>query len=619
MSRSLSLLLLLLPFFFFFFITLLAQSNNSTNPSCRFDSCGNVNISYPFWKMDSDSTSQFCGYDGFGIRCSEQNIPKISLGGNPYYIRVIDYEYGTIFLSDYDVSPVVQGPNNCPRIRHGINLGNLPFVFVQSTVNISFHFDCNECPSFATEIPCLQRNGEKACLTNIRREESVWDEYSCDQEVVTTVFQDVMDLIFDVTMNFSSALEKGFGLRWEPINECQKCEESDGQCGRRNEIEFICFCSDGKINRGACKGGQVNLKKKLIIGVGSALLSFVVVSIVIYVLRPPSSNCLASLKHKTEDDKNIEAFVMHYGSLSTKRYTYNDIKKMTKSFKVKLGQGGFGQVFKGKLSDGRLVAVKVLKSSKANGQEFINEVASIGRTSHVNIVTLLGFCFEYKKRALVYEYMPNGSLEKFIYSNVHIGTNEHIGAEKMYEIALGIAYGLDYLHRGCNTRILHLDIKPHNILLDEDFCPKIADFGLAKLYSWKESIVSMFEARGTIGYIAPEVYNNNFGGVSHKTDVYSYGMLLLEMAVGGRKNVDAGVGSGRTSEIYFPDWIYSRLHKNEFLLDSLATREENDYARKMTIAGLWCIQPAPNQRPSINEVIEMLVVTCIKGLSLTPP
>ncbi|KAJ0429888.1 putative wall-associated receptor kinase, galacturonan-binding domain-containing protein [Helianthus annuus] len=245
------LLLVLLPIFF---ITLLAQSNNSTHPSCRFDRCGNVNISYPFWKMDSDSTSQFCGYQGFGIRCSEQDIPEISLGGNPYYIRVIDYEYGTIFLSDYDVSPVVRGPNNCPRIRHDINIGNLPFVFVQSTVNISFHFDCNECPSFATEIPCLQRNGEKACLTNISREESVWDEYSCDQEVVTTVFQDVMDLIFDVTTNFSSALEKGFGLRWEPINECQKCEESDGQCGRRNEIEFICFCSDGTTSKGYCKG-----------------------------------------------------------------------------------------------------------------------------------------------------------------------------------------------------------------------------------------------------------------------------------------------------------------------------------------------------------------------------
>ncbi|XP_035842194.1 LEAF RUST 10 DISEASE-RESISTANCE LOCUS RECEPTOR-LIKE PROTEIN KINASE-like 2.1 [Helianthus annuus] len=357
------------------------------------------------------------------------------------------------------------------------------------------------------------------------------------------------------------------------------------------------------------QGTHPNLTMKLVIGVGSVLLSiFIVIIFIIYfILKPPSRNCVSFLiKHKTEDDKNIEAFVKQYGSLSTQRYKYKDIKKMTGSFKVKLGQGGFGQVFKGKLCDGRLVAVKVLNSSKENGQEFINEVASIGRTSHVNIVTLLGFCFDNKKRALVYEYMPNGSLEKYIYSHVHAGTNEHIGVEKMYEIALGVACGLDYLHRGCNTRILHFDIKPHNILLDEDFCPKIADFGLAKLYSRKESIVSMFEARGTIGYIAPEVYNNNFGGVSHKTDVYSFGMLLLEMAVGGRKNVDAGVGSGRTSEIYFPDWIYNRLHKNEFLLDSVATREENDYARKMTIAGLWCIQPAPNQRPSINEVIEML-------------
>ncbi|KAI3680390.1 hypothetical protein L2E82_50376 [Cichorium intybus] len=115
----------------------------------------------------------------------------------------------------------------------------------------------------------------------------------------------------------------------------------------------------------------------------------------------------------------------------------------------------------------------------------------------------------------------------------------------------------------------------------------------------------MLEARGTIGYIAPEVFNRNFGGVSHKSDVYSYGMLILEM-VGGRKNVDGGVGSGHTSEIYFPDYIYERLKKDEFLLNSLTTLEENNNARKMTIVGLWCIQTNPKQRPSIDEVIEML-------------
>lgn len=201
--------------------------------------------------------------------------------------------------------------------------------------------------------------------------------------------------------------------------------------------------------------------------------------------------------------------------------------------------------------------------------------------------------------------MPNGSLDKFVYSHTP-QTSLQIGVMKLYDITVGIAQGLDYLHRGCNPRILHLDIKPHNILLDEEFCPKIADFGLAKLYSRNKSIVSMLEARGTIGYIAPEIFNRNFGGVSHKSDVYSYGMLILEM-VGGKNNVDAaGVRSEETSEVYFPYCIYNRLERDDYLLDGISSVEENDLVRKMTIVGLWCIQTVPTVRPSIDEVIEML-------------
>ena len=222
---------------------------------------------------------------------------------------------------------------------------------------------------------------------------------------------------------------------------------------------------------------------------------------------------------------------------------------MTKSFKDKLGQGGYGGVYKGKLQDGCFVAVKVLKESKGNGEEFLNEVASISRTSHVNIVTLMGFCFEESKRALIYEFMPNGSLEKFIYKENPLNANRQLGWEALYKIAVGIARGLEYLHRGCNTRILHFDIKPHNILLDENFCPKISDFGLAKICPREESVISMLGVRGTAGYIAPEVFCRNIGGVSHKSDVYSYGMMVLEM-VGGRKNIDVSVD--RVSEIYFP-------------------------------------------------------------------
>ncbi|RVW74446.1 Rust resistance kinase Lr10 [Vitis vinifera] len=200
---------------------------------------------------------------------------------------------------------------------------------------------------------------------------------------------------------------------------------------------------------------------------------------------------------------------------------------MTNSFKDKLGQGGFGSVYKGKLKSGRVVAVKVLVMSKADGQDFINEVATIGRIHHINVVKLVGFCIEGSKWALIYDFMPNGSLDKFIFPKHE--NNTPLSWERLYKIALGVGRGIEYLHQGCDMKILHFDIKPHNILLDEDFTPKVSDFGLAKLYSTDESIVSLTKARGTMGYIAPELFYKNIGCISNKADVYSFGMLLMEM------------------------------------------------------------------------------------------
>jgi serine/threonine protein kinase len=221
-----------------------------------------------------------------------------------------------------------------------------------------------------------------------------------------------------------------------------------------------------------------------------------------------SSNAMVCYQSGAKNFQIIDEEIMkNCGSIAPKRYTYSDVKKLTNSFKDKIGQGGYGVVYKGKLPDGRMVAVKILNKSKGNGEEFINEVASISRTSHVNIVTLLGFCYERTKRALIYEFMPNGSLDKFIYDKGSPITNCHLDSKTMFQIAVGIARGLEYLHRGCNTRILHFDIKPHNILLDEDLLPKISDFGLAKRCKTKESIVLLTGMRGTAGFIAPEVFS----------------------------------------------------------------------------------------------------------------
>lgn len=136
--------------------------------------------------------------------------------------------------------------------------------------------------------------------------------------------------------------------------------------------------------------------------------------------------------------------------LSPERYTCSDVEKMTKSFRIKLGQVGYGCVFKGKLENGCFVAVKVLKGLKGSREEFINEVAMISGTSHVNVITLLGFCFEGRRRALINEFMPSGLLEKFIYHG-DSSTYRQLGWESLYQIAVGIAQGLGYLHRGCNT------------------------------------------------------------------------------------------------------------------------------------------------------------------------
>ncbi|KAG4388476.1 hypothetical protein GLYMA_09G182200v4 [Glycine max] len=304
-----------------------------------------------------------------------------------------------------------------------------------------------------------------------------------------------------------------------------------------------------------------------------------------------------------KNGQDIESFLKNHGALAPKRYKFSEVKKMTNSFKVKLGEGGFGAVYKGELLSGGPVAVKILNESKGNGEDFINEVASISRTSHVNVVTLVGFCLEGRKKALIYEFMPNGSLDKFIYKK-GLETTASLSWDNFWQIAIGIARGLEYLHRGCNTRILHFDIKPHNILLDENFCPKISDFGLAKLCPRKGSIISMSDPRGTIGYVAPEVWNRNFGGVSHKSDVYSYGMMLLEM-VGGRNNINAE--ASHTSEIYFPDWIYKRLEQGGDLRpNGVMATEENEIVKRMTVVGLWCVQTFPKDRPAMTRVVDML-------------
>ncbi|XP_015646885.1 rust resistance kinase Lr10 [Oryza sativa Japonica Group] len=370
---------------------------------------------------------------------------------------------------------------------------------------------------------------------------------------------------------------------------CTECERQKHRCA---------FSSQR--NRTFCMSREHHGSSVKVISATSSAAAFVVLSLII------ATVLYISLKSRYDEEVHlkVEMFLRTYGTSKPTRYNFSDVKKIARRFKEQLGQGGFGSVYKGELPNGVPVAVKMIEHTTGNGEEFINEVATIGQIHHINIVRLLGFCSDGTRHILIYEFMPNESLEKYIFLHDPNTSQELLAANKMLDIALGIARGMEYLHQGCNQRILHFDIKPHNILLDYNFNPKISDFGLAKLCARDQSIVTLTKARGTMGYIAPELYSRNFGEISYKSDVYSFGMLVLEM-VSGRRNSDPSIQN--QNEVYFPEWIYEKvITGQDFVLSREMTEEDRLKVRQMALVALWCIQWNPRNRPSMTKVVNML-------------
>ncbi|KAL9994096.1 putative protein kinase RLK-Pelle-SD-2b family [Helianthus debilis subsp. tardiflorus] len=283
-------------------------------------------------------------------------------------------------------------------------------------------------------------------------------------------------------------------------------------------------------------------------------------------------------------------------------FTFRDLQNRTNHFSELLGTGGFGSVYKGSLGDGTLIAVKKLDRVLPHGdKEFVTEVNTISSMHHMNLVRLCGYCSEGPQRLLVYEFMKNGSLDKWLFVP-HKTRERLLEWPTRFYIAVGTAQGIAYFHEQCRDRIIHCDIKPENILLDENFCPKVSDFGLAKLMGREHSqVVTM--VRGTRGYLAPEWISNR--PVTVKADVYSYGMLLLEI-VGGRRNLDMAFD---VDNFFFPGWAFQEMSNGDAM--KVADKrlegavEEDELLRALKVA-FWCIQDEVNMRPSMSEVVMML-------------
>ncbi|KAI9080513.1 hypothetical protein K1719_037479 [Acacia pycnantha] len=309
-------------------------------------------------------------------------------------------------------------------------------------------------------------------------------------------------------------------------------------------------------------------------------------------------------------DSRFRRFSTHYALLeyasgAPVQFSYKELHSATKGFKEKLGDGGFGAVYRGTLANRTVVAVKQLEGIEQGEKQFRMEVATISSTHHLNLVRLIGFCSEGKHRLLVYEFMKNGSLDNFLFVNEHNQSEKLLNWEYRFRIALGTARGITYLHEECRNCIVHCDIKPENILIDENFNAKVSDFGLAKLTSGTDQRYrSLKSVRGTRGYLAPEWLANL--PVTSKSDVYSFGMGLLEI-VSGRRNFEVSEGTKQTK---FSTWAYEEFLKGNLkgILDRRLVNHEVDMeeVKRAIMVSFWCIQEQPYQRPKMSKVMQML-------------
>ncbi|CDP01278.1 unnamed protein product [Coffea canephora] len=342
-------------------------------------------------------------------------------------------------------------------------------------------------------------------------------------------------------------------------------------------------CQNLCLNYSSCKGFQFKFDKdkgyyncypkaSLFNGYRSSGFDFPIY------LRLPQS-IITSFDQKPLQQTNIK--IQGYTQVATgfRKFTFAGLKKASRNFSAEIGRGGGGIVYKGVLTDNRVAAIKCLNEANQGEAEFLAELSTIGKLNHMNLIKIWGYCVEGKHRLLVYEYMEHGSLAKNLHSN-------RLDWKKRYDIALGTAKGLAYLHEECLEWVLHCDVKPQNILLDSNYQPKVADFGLSKLLNRGGTDKSTFSRiRGTRGYMAPEwVFNLP---ITSKVDVYSYGIVVLELLT-GRSPVEGHSMEESTNPVINAEFDMARV---EILVQ----------------VALQCVEEDKDARPTMSQVLDTLL------------
>ncbi|XP_050258372.1 cysteine-rich receptor-like protein kinase 44 isoform X1 [Quercus robur] len=348
------------------------------------------------------------------------------------------------------------------------------------------------------------------------------------------------------------------------------------------------------LNKTAAAKGKESNKSRTVMIIVVPIISFVVLIIISFCiyLRVRKPREKPQGEYSTDEIRSVESLQLGFGTIKVATDDFSDANM--------LGKGGFGVVYKGKLSDGQVIAVKRLSKNSSQGDlEFKNEVLLLAKLQHRNLVRLLGFCLERIERLLIYEFVPNGSLDNFIFDPIKC---VQLDWERRYKIIGGIARGLLYLHEDSRLRIIHRDLKASNILLDSEMNPKISDFGMARLFELDQSEGNTSRIVGTYGYMSPEYVMH--GQFSVKSDVFSFGVLLLEI-ISGRKNSSFRNGENIENLLSYAWKNWKKSTVSNLVDPTLKAGLTTEIMRCIHI-GLLCVQENVVNRPTMASVVLML-------------
>lgn len=605
--------------------------------------CANLgDINYPFYGHDRPVS---CGYPGFELDC--QSVPLITINSTSYRVLSIDNNTYNLKVAREDLMNDI-----CPDPLRNTTLNDLfSFSSNYNDQNITLNYGCTTIGS--QPMPPTQPQQQIPVYNNFscgQQWNMVWTTeqagffksfIGCSSNIFVPVNQTAASTLaaFSPIVSIRDALDSGFWIQWWANNSiCQRCEESGGVCGSNQDSEsFACHCSDGTHpfscnNSGNGKdSGNSNAGLKIGPPLGGAALAGIIVGWLIFhykqkrknriaaksaqniskeISTPPSSKGL-STPSSTSFTKSIPSYPTsksEIGGGSTYfgayLFSYAELEEATDNFDPsrELGDGGFGAVYYGKLPDGRAVAVKRLYENNVKRvDQFMNEVEILTKLRHQNLVVLYG-CTSKRSRdlLLVYEYIPNGTVADHVHGNR--SKSGLLSWQIRLKIAIETADALAYLHR---SDIIHRDVKTNNVLLDNDFNVKVADFGLSRLFPADVTHVST-APQGTPGYVDPEYYQCY--QLTEKSDVYSFGVMLIEL-ISSLQAVDT---NRHRQDINLANMAINKIQNrnlNELVDTSLGFETDSKVRRMVTLVAelaFRCLQQERDMRPTMGDVLEAL-------------